>query len=281
MKILKQFEPLSIEHEENLSESCSRHTHNHFEIVYINNGKGSHLYNENTLAYESGDLFLIAPGDEHFFEINEVTTFTYIKFNEAYFNSNRHLAPDEYYSSTPEAIMKLRFLKEVKIEMGSLHSGILKNLINSLLAYDKVKNVAYSAVVFYLLLGIFGIIKESMPVEAIMVINNDPNNEQILSYLHENIYCREMITVKAVASHFNISIRYFSNYFKRNFGIAYQEYLDNYRIKLIEKRIAIGGLKLKQIADEFGFTDVSHLSKVFKKLTGVNPTDYRIANTHK
>lgn len=281
MKILKQFEPLSIEHEENLSASCSRHSHNHFEIVYINDGNGSHFYNEATLEYETGDLFLISPGDEHFFEIREVTTFTYIKFNEAYFNSKRHLSPDEHYSSTPETIMKLRFLKEVKIKIGSPHSGILKNLINSLLAYDKVKNVAYSPVVFYLLLGIFSIIKESMQLKAITAINDDPNNEQILSYLHENIYCREKIMVKTIASHFNISVRYFSNYFKRNFGIAYQEYLDSYRIKLIEKRIAIGGLKLKQIAQEFGFTDVSHLSKVFKKLTGLSPTDYRTSNTRK
>lgn len=281
MKILKQFEPLSIEHEENLSESCSRHAHNHFEIVYINNGRGIHFYNEAALEYKTGDLFLISPGDEHFFEINEVTTFTYIKFNEAYFNSKRHLAPDEYYSSTPEAIMKLRFLKEVKIKIDNLHCEILKNLVNSVLAYNKAKNVAHSPVVFYLLLGIFGIIKESMQVKTITAINDGSNNEQILSYLHENIYNREKITVKTIASHFNISIRYFSNYFKRNFGIAYQEYLDSYRIKLIEKRIAIGGLKLKQIAQEFGFTDVSHLSKVFKKLTGISPTDYRTSNANK
>ena len=174
--------------------------------------------------------------------------------------------------------MKLRFLKEVKIEIVSPHSEILNNVINSLLSYDEVKNVAHSPVVFYLLLVIFGIIKESLQAKKIMVANGGPNNEQILSYLHENIYSRENIKVKAIASHFNISQKYFSNYFKRNFGIAYQEYLDSYRIKLIEKRIEIGGLKLKQIADEFGFTDVSHLSKVFKKMNGVSPTKYRSDN---
>jgi AraC-like DNA-binding protein len=70
-------------------------------------------------------------------------------------------------------------------------------------------------------------------------------------------------------------------YFKRSFGVAYQEYLDSYRIKLIEKRLEIGGLKLKQIAQEFGFTDVSHLSKVFRKLTEASPCDYRISNGYR
>lgn len=120
-----------------------------------------------------------------------------------------------------------------------------------------------------------------MQAKEIKVISGDPNNEQILSYIHENIYSREKITVKAIASHFNISLKYFSNYFKRSFGVAYQEYLDSYRIKLIEKRLEIGGLKLKQIAQEFGFTDVSHLSKVFKKLTGASPSDRRISNGYR
>jgi AraC family L-rhamnose operon regulatory protein RhaS len=69
MKFLKQFVPLNIEHEEDSRESCSRHSHNHFEIVYINNGTGRHFYNEATLAYERDNLFLISPGDEHFFKI--------------------------------------------------------------------------------------------------------------------------------------------------------------------------------------------------------------------
>jgi AraC-like DNA-binding protein len=92
--------------------------------------------------------------------------------------------------------------------------------------------------------------------------------------VHENIYERDKIAVKEVSNFFNISPTYFSNYFKRHFNISYQEYLDNYRISLIEKRLNIGGLKLKQIADEFGFTDSSHLSKSFKKIKGISPKEY-------
>jgi YesN/AraC family two-component response regulator len=116
--------------------------------------------------------------------------------------------------------MKLRVLKEVKLEIGSLRSGILNNLISSVLAYDKVKNVAHSPVVFYLLLESLPL-KESMQAKEIAIISGDPNNEQILTYIHGNIYSREKITVKTIALHFNISLKYFSNYFKRSFGVAY------------------------------------------------------------
>ena len=50
---------------------------------------------------------------------------------------------------------------------------------------------------------------------------------------------------------------------------------------LIEKRLLIGGLKLKQIALEFGFTDTSHLSKTFKRVKGIAPQKYLKQNiTH-
>ncbi|WP_256006764.1 helix-turn-helix domain-containing protein [Pedobacter deserti] len=274
MKILKQFDPLTITFDPEVRESCARHSHNHFEIVYINKGTGQHFFNDNAQEYRTGDLFLISPGDQHFFEIGAITAFTYIKFNEAYFESKTHLAPAHYYF-TPEAIMKLSMLKEIKIEIEHPQSVVLKSIIDSILAYDRVKDVAHSVVVFYLLLGIFGIVREAMQAKQVVATIDDRSNGQVLSYLHENIYRREKLTIKAVAAHFHISVKYFSNYFKRNFDTAYQEYLDNYRIKLIEKRMAIGGIKLKQIAQEFGFTDVSHLSKVFKKLTGLTPTDYK------
>src|SRR5690606_11446884 len=107
------------------------------------------------------------------------------------------------------------------------------------------------------------------------------NFEQLTSYLHEHIYDRKKLTIKNVANKFNISPTYFSNYFKRHFGVAYQEYLDNYRVSLIEKRLLIGGLKLKQIALEFGFTDTSHLSKTFKRVKGIAPQKYLKQNiTH-
>jgi AraC-like DNA-binding protein len=45
-----------------------------------------------------------------------------------------------------------------------------------------------------------------MQAKEITVKSSDPDNEQILTYIHENIYSREKITVKTIASHFNISL---------------------------------------------------------------------------
>jgi len=47
------------------------------------------------------------------------------------------------------------------------------------------------------------------------------------------------------------------------------------QLQLIKRRLETGEIKLKEIADEFGFTDVSHLSKFFKRHEGINPSAYK------
>ena len=278
MKTLNQFDTLTIENVQEAFFTCAHHSHTYYELVYIQSGKGEHLFNNDRVPYSDGDLFLLAPGDEHSFEIEESTHFTYIKFTEGYFESKRHLAPDEFKVGSPEILMEMKWLKEVKICITEPCSQILKATVNNLILYSSSKSVSASPIVFYQLLSIFGMIKEILKDRNISANKEEVNFEKLLSFIHENIYERSKLTVKSIATHFNISTSYFSNYFKRHFGISYQEYLDNYRVTIIEKRLAIGGLKIKVIADELGFTDVSHLSRTFKKVRGFSPK--QISNMH-
>ncbi|WP_207536317.1 helix-turn-helix domain-containing protein [Desertivirga arenae] len=274
MKVFRQFDPLLVDDVKETSFTCSHHSHTYYEIVYIHSGEGQHLFNNDKVAYTAGDLFLIAPGDQHSFQIQEPTHFTYIKFTEAYFESKKHLSPDEFKVGSPEILMEMKWLKDVKIELYEPCREILHATINNIILYSSYRELASSPIVYYQLLSIFGIIREVLKSRNNNVNKAELNFEKLLSYLHENIYDREKLLVRNVSAYFHISVTYFSNYFKRNFGISYQDYLDNYRVMLIEKRLAVGGLKLKEIAREFGFTDVSHLSKAFKRVKGVTPKKY-------
>gem|GEM_PF-6555402 len=46
-------------------------------------------------------------------------------------------------------------------------------------------------------------------------------------------------------------------------------------MQLIERRLLLPNYTLKQIVEEFGLTDESHLSNYFKSITGYSPTDYK------
>src|SRR5581483_3373358 len=101
------------------------------------------------------------------------------------------------------------------------------------------------------------------------------DKQQMLAYIHEHIYDPEKCKIKNVSRHFNISASYFGDFFKRNFAISYRDYIHQYRTSLIEKRILSGKLSMKQISQEFGFSDESHFSNYFKKRTSRRPVSYK------
>lgn len=272
MKKLNQFDTLVIDEFEEDKYHLPTHSHTYYEIIYIIKGSGIHQLNNNLLPYKTGDLFVISTDDEHYFDIKKTTRFFFIKFTDTYFNSNKKLSCDEFLLNTPENFMRDKSLKENALKLDAACASILKNTINNIRAYNCKTNISTSPIVFYQILSIFGLIKESLQQQNIKIIGSGIDNDQIISYIHQNIYNPKQVQIKNIAEHFNISESYFGTYFKRNFLLSYREYCNKLRTQLIEKRILNKQLSMKQIAHEFGFTDESHLSNYFKKQRNLNPS---------
>ncbi|KRD07354.1 cupin [Flavobacterium sp. Root901] len=275
MPKLNQFETLVIHEFEDEKFHLPPHTHTYYEIIYIKKGNGVHHLNNNLLPYKSGDLFVISPEDEHYFDIKKPTRFVYIKFTDNYFNSKQNLTCDEFLIHTPENFMRDKLLKETVLKLDDPCKTILKNTIENITAYNCKTDVSTSPIIFYQILSIFGLIKETIKCMNLRMESTHIDNEQIATYIHQNIYNPKLVQIKVIASHFNIAETYFSAYFKRTFSISYREYINNLRTTLIEKRIHNDKLSIKQIAYEFGFTDESHLSNYFKKKKNMKPTDFK------
>ncbi|HEU4788816.1 MAG TPA: AraC family transcriptional regulator [Flavobacterium sp.] len=272
MKKLNQFDTLVIDEFEEDKYHLPTHSHTYYEIIYIIKGNGIHQLNNNLLPYQSGDLFVISTDDEHYFDIKKRTRFFFIKFTDTYFNSNKKLSCDEFLLNTPENIMRDKSLKENVLKLDKTCASILKNTIDNIRSYNCKANISTSPIAFYQILSIFGLIKESLQQQNIKITGSGIDNDQIISYIHQNIYRPKLVQIKTIADHFNISQSYFGTYFKRNFSISYRDYSNKLRVQLIEKRILNKQLSMKQIAYEFGFTDESHLSNYFKKQRNMKPS---------
>jgi AraC-like DNA-binding protein len=275
MPKLNQFKTLVIDEFEDEKFHLPPHTHTYYEIIYIKKGSGVHHLNKNLLPYKTGDLFVISPEDEHYFDIKKATRFVYIKFTDNYFNSNKNLFCDELLLNTPEDLMRDKLLKETVLKLDDPCKTILKNTIDNITAYNCKTDVSTSPIIFYQILSIFGLIKETIRCMNLQMKSTHIDNEQIATYIHQNIYQPKLVQIKVIADHFNIAQTYFSAYFKRTFAISYRNYIHNLRTTLIEKRIHNNQLPIKQIAYEFGFTDESHLSNYFKKRKNMKPTDFK------
>lgn len=95
---------------------------------------------------------------------------------------------------------------------------------------------------------------------------------QLQEYLAEHY--AEKLTLEALAASQNISISQLKRIFKEQTGQSVIPYLTSLRIKAAKKLIRESGLNFSQIALAVGYDNIYYFSSVFKKHTGMTPTEY-------
>lgn len=109
-------------------------------------------------------------------------------------------------------------------------------------------------------------------------IHNNLDNRifDVLQYI-ENHYSG-LITLDEIAGVFNFSPAYFSRYFKKHTGSNFLEYLTNYRLEKVTKRIIRSSTKISELAVQEGFVNINSFNKKFKERYGCTPKEYRQKN---
>lgn len=74
---------------------------------------------------------------------------------------------------------------------------------------------------------------------------------------------------------FGISPNYLSQLFKKHMNVGISEYITSQKIDESRKLLKETDLKIYEISDQLGFESSFYFSKVFKKITGLSPKDFR------
>lgn len=88
----------------------------------------------------------------------------------------------------------------------------------------------------------------------------------------------ENINMDDVAKNVNVSYHYFSKLFKQQTGKSFTDYLTDLRIEKSLEMLRMTQRSIKEISLEIGYNDPNYYCKIFKKITGVTPTEYRVSN---
>ncbi|MFD0671437.1 response regulator [Cohnella sp. GCM10027633] len=83
------------------------------------------------------------------------------------------------------------------------------------------------------------------------------------------------VTLDSVAQHVNLSPSYFSTLFKEETGENFHAFLLDHRMNVARALLKEGVYKANQVAGMVGFQDEKYFYKVFKKMTGYTPSEYR------
>lgn len=98
--------------------------------------------------------------------------------------------------------------------------------------------------------------------------------KQIMEYI-EGHYMQD-ISLTDVAGAMHYSDPYFCKIFKNCFNKSFILYLTELRIEKSKALLKDVTVNIKDISDEVGFQDSNYYAKVFKRMEGMTPSEYRI-----
>ena len=85
------------------------------------------------------------------------------------------------------------------------------------------------------------------------------------------------LTVPSIAREVGLSQNYLARFFRKRYGMTIPRYLLVRRIDLARHLLLTSDDLVKQIAGRVGLPDPQYFNKQFRRLTGSNPSDFRLS----
>ena len=108
-------------------------------------------------------------------------------------------------------------------------------------------------------------------------ITEDYYNSLLMIEIKEDLesnLCNKL-SLSEYAQKYGYNTSYFSQWFKKKFGVAFAEYVIKAKIEKAKELMHMRrDYSLRKVAFEVGYDDYYHFSKIFKKYTGVSPLDF-------
>ncbi len=97
--------------------------------------------------------------------------------------------------------------------------------------------------------------------------------DQVLQYVEENY--NTALSTKDIAGRFFMNTSYFSKLFHEQMGCTFSNYLINVRVEKAKMMLTQTNMKLYDIAEAVGYTNVQYFSTIFKEKEGLTPSAFR------
>lgn len=225
-------------------------------------GKG--IYQVGKKTYEIGPnmAFLIYPGVTTYYEACKDDPWTYIWIGFNGIKAETSLKYARFSSDYPV----------VSIENTDIFVNYINGMLNSSqLTYSN--DLAREGLLYLFISTLIQDGQIQKKIEEVHDYSYQIYVEHTLEYIEHN-YSKN-IKVQGIADYIGINRSYLTNCFKSVLNISPQEYILNYRMNQASTLLKNTNLPVNEIAFQVGYDDALNFSKCFKKIHGVNPTNFR------
>lgn len=253
------------------ADNIDLHRHNHFEVVWIIQGKGRFLIDFDEYEITDNLIFCLNPGRIHQFDLYGNVHGYIISFQKEFLENensdDKFFFNKVFHGSKESHIIKadssmhagmIEIMKSMLFELHNLsplHNYVLQGFLKIFLVYlTRHKETAFSL--------------SAKSVSSIITKKFLVLLEDKYSTFHK---------VSEYADELAVTPNYLNEMVKKDSGFTASTNIQQ-RIVLEAKRMAISkNLSLKETAYRLGFEDLAHFSKFFKTVSGSNYTQFKQA----
>lgn len=246
------------------------HYHPEYELVYVEATTGIRHVGQHVSSYVGSDLVLIGSNIPHLnFDYGLKTEYKQIVVQL------RNPFLGDAFRQTPE----FKAIKSLfdRAYLGLSFSGDTKRRVAAQLKYMQELNHFEQLLQ---LLEVFQTLANSEETVALndqntsvkLFMNDKIRMTTVYNYIHDHY--NENPDVNEVASQVHLSTAAFCRYFKKQTNMTFTDFVNQYRITQ-SKTLLLQGKSVSEVCYEVGFESLSYFSKLFKKIAGMNASDFQ------
>lgn len=255
------------------------HSHDCFELAYITEGSTTHTLDGKTETVYKGAYYIIDHGSIHGYtnsenihivnclflaEIIDASLTNCSSFDELirvcmirYYKQYLGLTPvNRIFYDEDGTILKL--LKEMEKEYANRKIGYQEVFRGKLLEI--------------LILTMRKVVEQygDVPIEK---LTDSGIIREAIHYFKANYQDKSLLSAFCEKHHY--SLQYISRRFKEETGLTTLEYLQKIRIEKACALLAGSKHTIREVAHQTGYDDIKFFNRVFRKLVGMTPSEYR------
>lgn len=232
-----------------------------FILIYCVDGKGWYDVAGERHDVNANSFFILPAGLSHSYgaDAHDPWTIYWIHFQGSLAHHYASL-PEKVCRINPSANSRIRERNDLFEEMfGALDSGLSTDCIR------------YASAIFHHYLATLKYLPEYRGSAG----GEIPDNivDATIHYLNENI--DKALTLDQIACYSGFSASYLSAVFKKRTGYAPLTYFNHLKVRHACRLLTETDMKINTICHKVGITDQYYFSRLFSKVTGMSPSEYR------
>jgi AraC-like DNA-binding protein len=230
-------------------------------LIYCVEGRGKAEVAKKKYELEPGSFIIIPAGEQHWYSASEEDSWTiyWVHFKGA--DAGALVAAllektHHHHGSVAFQARRIRLFEDI-------YACLERGYGNDNLCYANICLYHYVASFIY---------QEKF---------NQPDNRQAedavelsINYMQQNL--DRALSLEEIAASVNFSASHYSAIFRKKTGFAPIEYFNHLKVQKACQYLLYTELRVKEIADKLGIEDPYYFSRMFNKLMGMSPHQYRV-----